>query len=66
MENKFYRDNLEQILQFTGGRHVLTMDDVRRFTGVKDNRTLHRRYPFNGSSISAATLARCLSEGATA
>ena len=66
MENKFYRDNLEAILAFTGGRHILTVNDVRRFTGIKDNRTLHRRFPFNGHTISAPTLARSMAEGATA
>lgn len=66
MESRYYRDNLEAILSFTGGRHVLTVEDVRQFTGIKDGRTLHRRFPFCGHTISAPTLARALSEGATA
>lgn len=66
MENKYYRDNLEQILQFTGGRQVLTTNDVRKFTGIIDNRTLKKLYPFHNNRISAATLARSMSEGEVA
>ena len=62
MESKYYRDNLEEILKFTGGRHVLTVNDVRKFTGIIDSRALHRHFPFNGSIISAATLARSMAE----
>lgn len=61
MENPYYRDNLEQILTFTGGRHLLSLVDVRRFTGIGDNRTLKKRYPISDDgTISAATLARSM------
>ena len=56
------RDNLADILEFTEGRHLLSLEDVRRFTGIKKYSTLKNRFPFNGSKISAATLARSLSE----
>lgn len=59
-----YRDNLEQILAFTGGRQLLTVAEVRRFTGLKDSRTIKRRFPyFVDNCISAATLARCMCGG---
>lgn len=58
--NKFYYDNLEQILAFTQGRQLLTVAEVGRFTGLVDARTIKRRYPFVQNRISAATLARCM------
>jgi len=63
-ENEFYRDNLEQILQFTQGRQMLTVAEVCRFTGLADSRTVRKHFPFVGTRISAATLARCMSGGA--
>ena len=59
-EHEFYRDNLEQILAFTGGRHLLTVTEVCRFTGYRDTRTARAHFPFKDGWISAATLARCL------
>lgn len=65
MEAFSYRDNLEQILTFTGGRQLLTVAEVRSFTGLKDARTIKRRFPyFVDNRISAATLARCMCGGA--
>lgn len=64
MENKYYRDNLEQILEFTGNRQLLSITDVKQFTGLKDYRTVRRYYPMNKAGyISAATLARCMCGG---
>ena len=60
MENEYYRDNLEQILLFTGGKHLLRLVDVCKFTGIADTRTVKKRYPFTDGYISAATLARCM------
>ena len=61
-EKAFYRENLEQILQFTRGRQLLNIADVRGFTGIKDPRTIRRYYPMSKDGhISAATLASCLS-----
>lgn len=65
-ESEFFRDNLEQILSFTQGRQLLTVAEVGRFTGLKDNRAIKRRFPFVENRISAATLARCLCRGETA
>lgn len=65
MEHPAYRDNLEQILAFTGGRQLLNLADIRKFTGMKDLRTIHRHFPLQkGGYISAATLARQLCGGA--
>ena len=64
MEHPAYRDNLEQILSFTGGRQLLTITDVRKFTGLKDPRTIKKKFPyFVDNCISAATLARCMCGG---
>ena len=50
-ESRYYRDNLADILEFTEGRHLLSLEDVRRFTGIKKYSTLKNRFPFNGSKI---------------
>lgn len=64
MEKFAYRDNLADILEFTGGRRLLNVGDVARYTGLKDPRTIRRCFPyFHDKYISAATLARCLSGG---
>ena len=55
-----YRENLEQILEFSGGRNLLSITEVGRFTGLVDQRAIKRRYPFINGKISAATLARCM------
>ena len=56
---KFYAR--PQILKFTGGKQVLTVSQVREFTGMVDSRTIRRHFPImKGGYISAATLARCL------
>lgn len=61
MEHPAYRDNLEQILNYTGGRQLLTVTDVRKFTGLVDQRTIKKKFPyFVDNCISAATLARCM------
>lgn len=63
MEHPDYRANLEQILQFSGGRHLLNMGDVMKFTGIRHYQTIRRCFPFTNGYISAATLARCMCGG---
>ena len=64
MEHPAYRDNLEQILKFTGGKQVLTVSQVREFTGMVDSRTIRRHFPImKGGYISDTTMARCLCGG---
>ena len=64
MEHPDYRNNLEQILKFTGGKNLLNVSEVCRFTGIIDHRTVKKRYPFIDNYISAATLARHMCGGA--
>lgn len=64
LENKYYRDNLEEILKYTGGKHLLSIQDVKGFTGISDPRTVRKYYPMTPDGhISAATFARCLCGG---
>ena len=60
MEHPDYRANMEQVLTFTGGCHLLNIKDVKSFTGIADPRTVRKRFPITDGYISAATLARCL------
>ena len=64
MEHPAYRDNIEQILAFTGGRQLLNIKDVKAFTGLKDYRAIPRRFTFVDGYISAANFARQLCGGA--
>ena len=56
-EKDGYREQLELILTQTG-KNLLTLKDVREFTGIKDNRTLKKRFSFTNGYISATTLAK--------
>lgn len=59
-EKPDYRDNLEDILSFTGGARMLSGLQVAKYTGLCFN-TVKKRYPFKDGLISAPTLARCIS-----
>lgn len=62
MEGEFYRDNLEQILAFTGGKHLLNIKMIGSFTGLSVN-TVKKYFPLNENGyITAATLARALTK----
>lgn len=63
MEHIDYRNNLEQVLNFSGGRQMLNIAEVRAFTGIRHYSTLHKRFPFVDGYISAAALARCMCGG---
>lgn len=61
-----YRDNLAAILEYSGGRHLLSVNEVMLYCDgkVHTNRTaIKRRFPFKDNRISAETLARCLAGG---
>lgn len=64
-EPRGYRENLQDILEFSGGKRMLSMAEVKKYTGLCDYRALQRRFPFKDHYISAATLALCLSGGET-
>lgn len=58
-----YRDNLEDLLQFFGGRRVLNLNDVSRYTG-RDRRWCKERFGIDTKKgISVPTLARMLAYG---
>lgn len=59
-ERTGYRENLQDILEYFGGKRLLTMGDVKNYTGLKDSRSVHKRFPFCNGYISAVTLALCL------
>lgn len=56
-----YRDNLADLRAFFGDKSLLNKSDVKRYTGIVDDRTVKKRFPFTDGMISIATLARCLS-----
>lgn len=62
-EKQCYRDNLEDILTWSGGKRVLLVSEVVAYTGM--SRPWVERHVFEGikvkDGISAATLARRLS-----
>jgi hypothetical protein len=60
MEHPDYRVNLEQVLAYTGGKQCLSIKEVINFTGITDYRTAKRKFPFCGTTITAAALARAL------
>ena len=57
-----YRDNLEDLLQFFGGRRMLNLKDVARYTG-RDYRWCKDRFAIaTKKGISAPTRARMLAD----
>jgi hypothetical protein len=60
-EKEGYRDELEQLAQFFGGRRVLTLKDVERYTG-RDYRWCKKAYdidPAKGITITALARKMC-------
>ena len=58
-----YRDNLEDLLQFFGGRRMLNLKDVAQYTG-RDYRWCKDRFGIDSKKgISVPTLARMLADG---
>ena len=55
-EHAYYRENLEQVLEFTGGKHMLNLKQLKDFTGIKDTRTVKKRFPLTNNAISAASV----------
>lgn len=63
MEAFGYRDCLADILEFSGGRRLLTIAEVGRYTGLTDYRAIKKRYPFSDGRIAAPVLARLMCGG---
>ena len=61
-----YRETLDDILAFTGGKRLLTLRDVKAYTGISDDRTALKRYPMTDGRITAPKLALLLTGGAGA
>lgn len=58
-----YAETLEDILAFTGGKRLLTLRDVKLYTGIVDDRTAKHRYPMTDGHITAPTLALLMTGG---
>ena len=55
-EHELYRPTLEQILAFTGGKHLLTISDVSRYLGRK-REWCSARFGITAAGITAEALA---------
>lgn len=60
-ERPEYRDNYEALLQYSGGRMMLTTAEVARYLG-KDPRTVKKLYNIPKVGITIPTLARRMCE----
>lgn len=59
-----YRENLADILEFTGGKRLLSTKQVKEYTGLVDERSVKRHFPMlKGGYISAPTLAVYMLKG---
>lgn len=58
-----YKEILQDLLEFFDGRHLLTITDVKRYTGLVDNRTVKSRYPIKNGTIATPLFALCLAGG---
>lgn len=56
-EKPEYRDNLEELTKFFGGRRLLTQQDVADYTG-RTRRYVVELYQIPKTGITTATLAR--------
>lgn len=59
-----YEEVKRDILLFTNGRRLLSIADVKRYTGLVDYRTIKRRFGISGTTITAQALALALTKGA--
>ena len=55
-----YQDNLRRLWEKSNGKEILNMRETALVLGIKDARTVKKRYPFTNGYISLATLARCM------
>lgn len=64
-EKAGYREVLQDILEFSCGRRMLSIKEVGAYTGIVDYRALKKRFPFEDNYISAFSLAKSLVGGAS-
>ena len=57
MNTTVYDLILQDVLEFSGGKRILSLSDVRAYTGLRDNRTIKRRFPMVGGTIAVQKLA---------
>lgn len=61
MEPYGYRENLESILAYTGGRHMVSLTEAKDYLGFVNPRAVHKRCPyFVGGYTTAETFAKAL------
>lgn len=58
-----YKEILQDLLEFFDGKHLLTIADVKKYTGMVDNRTVKRNFPIKNGTIAAPLFALCLAGG---
>ncbi len=59
-ERPEYRDNMEALIAFSGGKMLLSATEVARYCGI-DRRTAIKRYEIQKDGITIPTLARRMS-----
>lgn len=62
-EKAGYREILQDILEFSNGRRMLSIKEVSAYTGIADYRTIKKRFPFEDNYISVFVLARHMAGG---
>lgn len=62
-EKAGYREILQDILEFSSGRRMLSIKEVSAYTGIVDYRALKKRFSFVDNYISAFALAQTLAGG---
>lgn len=61
MEPYAYRENLESILEFTGGRHMISISEAKDYLGFVNPRAVHKRCPyFVDQHVTVETFAKSL------
>lgn len=62
-EKAGYREILQDILEFSQGRRMLTIKEISAYTGIADYRAIKKRFPVKDNYISAFALAMSLTGG---
>lgn len=62
-EKAGYREILQDILEFSNGRRMLTIKEVSAYTGITDYRAIKKRFQFEDNYISVFALAKQMAGG---